>query len=279
MSFDRSGGIAIHVFVLHSAQMGARLGQHFLKAEWAARALVNAVPTLANETIVEIGPGTGALTRILLETGAPVFAIEKDESLAQQLSVTFAQEVASGNLTIITGDVRDFSPDTYGITSYVVAANIPYYITGEIIRMFLTAHCKPRAMALLIQKEVAQRIVARDGKESILSLSVKAFGKPSVVAKVGKGAFSPPPKVDSAILLITDISQDFFDHIQEVDFFSVVRAGFASKRKKVLGNLEKVFGARTRELLSHANVTENARAEDLVLSDWKRITYTLFTGR
>ena len=147
--------------------MGARLGQHFLKAEWVARTLAESVPTTQGETIVEVGPGTGALTRILLETKAPVIAIEKDEKLAEQLTDTFGEALREGQFRLITGDVRDFSPEKENITAYVVAANIPYYITGEIIRMFLTCPHQPRALSLLIQKEVAQRIVARDAARPV----------------------------------------------------------------------------------------------------------------
>jgi 16S rRNA (adenine1518-N6/adenine1519-N6)-dimethyltransferase len=154
--------------------------------------------------------------------------------------------------------------------TYVVAANIPYYITGEIIRLFLEAERQPRAMALLIQKEVADRIVARDGKESILSLSVKVFGTPRIVSKVGKGNFNPPPQVDSAIILIEDISRkNLASRGDEKRFFEIVRAGFASKRKLLIRNLESVS---SRESLSrtfdHLGISPKARAEDLRLPQW-----------
>ena len=141
--------------------MGQRLGQHFLKTPWAARALAQAVGIGAKDTVLEIGPGKGALTRELLKTGARVVAIEKDEILADFLREKFAVEIASGLLTMVPGDIRDISPEELDLKdgTYVVAANIPYYITGEIIRQFLTTRAKPRAMALLVQKEVAQRIV------------------------------------------------------------------------------------------------------------------------
>jgi 16S rRNA (adenine1518-N6/adenine1519-N6)-dimethyltransferase len=166
------------------------------------------------------------------------------------------------------------TPDSLGIEKYVVAANIPYYITGEIIRHFLTAPKQPRAMSLLIQKEVAERIVARDGKESILSLSVKAFGKPSIVAKVPAGCFNPPPRVDSAILLVENISRDFFDTIKEEDFFKVIKAGFASKRKMLAGNLKGLFGDAAGTL-AECHIDPKVRAEDLQLNQWKLLTQKL----
>ncbi len=259
--------------------MGARLGQHFLNAPWAAHALVDAVSVRPHETIVEVGPGKGALTAILLETGAPVIAIEKDERLAAQLHETFSAALENGQLQIQTGDIRNFLPKKDSLPSYVVAANIPYYITGEIIRMFLTAEHQPRALSLLIQKEVAQRIIARDGKESLLSLSVKAYGTPRFVAKVGKGAFSPPPQVDSAILCIENVTRDFFATMLESDFFDVLHAGFASKRKKLAGNLLKKYGERTRETLERCNISKDIRAEDVTLLEWRTIVHDIVSSR
>ena len=139
------------------ASNGARLGQHFLKHGWAARSLAYAAAIRDGETFLEIGPGKGILTKELLALG-PVVAVEKDEVLVGQLKDTFA-EITTGRFRLIEGDVRDATPENLGLTKYVVAANIPYYITGEIIRQFLTTTIQPRAMALLVQKEVAQRII------------------------------------------------------------------------------------------------------------------------
>lgn len=250
---------------------GRRLGQHFLNAQWVARDLVAAVAPKSDEVIVEVGPGRGALTEKLLATGNTVVAIEKDEKLAEFLLEKFKSEIANGKLHLMQGDIRD--GDTYDVLDgrpYVVAANIPYYITGEIIRDFLTAGHQPRALALLIQKEVAERIVARDGKESILSLSVKAYGSPRIIAKVPAGAFSPPPSVDSAIILIENVSRDFFREISEERFFQIVKTGFASKRKKLVGNLAGSF-ADARGAFARCGIEENARAEDLTLPKWQRL--------
>lgn len=247
---------------------GAKLGQHFLNAQWVARDLVRSVGIPEKETIIEVGPGRGALTKELLAQGATVIAIEKDPTLIPVLHEAFAQELSSGQLKLVEGDIRDTTPATLDIESYSVAANIPYYITGEIIRHFLTAPEQPRAMSLLIQKEVAERIVARDGKESILSLSVKAYGNPSIVAKVPAGCFNPPPKVDSAILLVEDISREFFDTISEENFFKVVKTGFASKRKMLAGNLKGMF-TDSAAVLHECGIDTKARAEDLTLREWK----------
>ena len=155
-----------------SRRKGARLGQHFLTGTWAAAKLAACIEVAPGETILEIGPGKGALTRELLKYG-PVVAIEKDGALQETLEQTLGDDLAHGTLRLIFEDIRNFSPEKIELTNYVVAANIPYYITGEIIRQFLTARIQPRAMALLVQKEVAERIIARDAKESLLSVSVK----------------------------------------------------------------------------------------------------------
>ncbi len=254
-----------------SGRRTPRLGQHFLNNPTVARSLVEAAGVRPGDAVVEIGPGTGALTKELLAAGGQVLAIEKDPSLVVRLRETFAHEVDSGRLTVLEQDVRDFSPVDHGLTqgTYVLAANIPYYITGEIIRQFLTAVSQPRTIALLIQKEVADRIVARDGKESILSLSVKVFGTPRVVRKVSAGNFNPPPSVDSAIIAITNISRTTLQDLDEKKFFTVVKAGFASKRKVLRSNLSKQFDAeKVSSAFVEAGVSGTARGEDLPLSTW-----------
>ncbi len=253
---------------------GARLGQHFLTGEWAARKLIESLNVQANETILEIGPGKGALTRELLATGNTVIAIEKDERLIGELEQLFAQEIEFGKLILVADDIRNFEPARFNLAggSYVLAANIPYYITGEIIRQFLSTDSQPRALALLVQKEVAERI-ARSAKESILSLSVKAYGTPKVIAKVSRGNFSPPPSVDSAILLIDSVSKYFFSGVTEKDFFTVVRSGFASKRKFLANNLAILFGKENVvKALALCEIPEKMRAEDVPLEKWKLLT-------
>ncbi|HEY4516969.1 MAG TPA: 16S rRNA (adenine(1518)-N(6)/adenine(1519)-N(6))-dimethyltransferase RsmA [Candidatus Paceibacterota bacterium] len=252
---------------------GARLGQHFLKNFAYAQKLAHAAGVGTGNTVIEIGPGKGILTEALLKTGARVIAIEKDETLVHVLEEKFSEQVVSGTLKIVNDDVRNFGLRNIE-GEYVLAANIPYYITGEIVRAFLTAEHQPRTMALLVQKEVAQRIVAE--KESILSLSVKAYGTPKIVARVNRKHFSPPPSVDSAILVIENISTVFFTEISEGDFFKVVRAGFASKRKMLAGNLARVFHKeKVSAAFAKCEISEKVRAEDVALAGWKCLTATL----
>jgi 16S rRNA (adenine1518-N6/adenine1519-N6)-dimethyltransferase len=257
---------------------GARLGQHFLTGRWAAAKLTEAAGITALDTVLEIGPGTGALTRELLATGAHVIAIEKDEALVEKLRGSFAQEISADRFTLISDDVRNFVPEKAGLEAcgYILAANIPYYITGEIIRQFLSTDAQPKTMAILIQKEVAQRICARDGKESILSVSVKAYGAPTIAAKVPRGNFSPPPSVDSAILVVNGISKTFFVDIDEAFFFTVVRAGFASKRKFLASNLAVLFTKlEVQNVFAACDISPKVRAEELGLEQWKKISLGL----
>jgi len=255
-----------------------KLGQHFLTGTWAARALARAANISANEIVLEIGPGTGILTRELLKTGARVIAIEKDARLVAKFKETFAHEIESKRLVLAEDDIRNFDPKKFDLESgqYTLAANIPYYITGEIMRMFLSAEVPPRTIALLIQKEVAERIIARDRKESILSLSVKAYGLPKIVAKVSRGNFSPPPAVDSSIILISDVSKQFFHELDERFFFRLVRAGFSSKRKLLAGNLANIVPkSAVADAFVHCAIPMKARAEDVPLEQWKCLAQRL----
>jgi 16S rRNA (adenine1518-N6/adenine1519-N6)-dimethyltransferase len=260
-------------------KQGARLGQHFLRGEWAAKMLAESVRVRFEESILEIGPGKGALTKELLAVGTHIVAIEKDGELVNVLKHTFSKEIEAGKLRIVPEDIRNVTAHVLGLGKYVVAANIPYYITGEIIRQFLTDDIQPRAMALLVQKEVAERIVARDHKESILSLSVKVYGLPKIVAKVSRGNFSPPPSVDSSILLIDDISRNSFSNVDEGAFFKVVKAGFASKRKFLVNNLVQQFAKEdVLRACARCALLANIRAEDVSLEQWKKLARELLSA-
>ena len=244
------------------------LGQNFLHSGPALNKIIEAGKIQKGDTILEIGPGKGSLTEKLLESGALVVAIEKDRRLQEYLQEKFSNEIKSKQLTLVEGDILDIDISKLISQPYKVIANIPYYITGEIIRTFLTHQNPPTSMVLLIQKEVADRIVARDKKESILSISVKAYGSPKKITTVKAGSFYPKPKVDSAILLVDNISKENFRNIEEYLFFSIVKAGFSSKRKQLHKNLKKVLTEPQKALLD-CGIDPQARAEDLDISKWK----------
>ncbi|HTK32970.1 MAG TPA: 16S rRNA (adenine(1518)-N(6)/adenine(1519)-N(6))-dimethyltransferase RsmA [Candidatus Paceibacterota bacterium] len=278
------------------------LGQHFLNSKHVLDQIITAGNIVAGQNILEIGPGTGVLTTELLKAGACVTAVEKDDRAIILLKEKFAGEIASGHLKLIHGDVLDenlFSTNPNLPTSksvlpssfssptspYSLIANIPYYITGAILEKFLEHEPRPQKMVLLVQKEVAERIVARPeqstgkSKESILSVSVKVFGTPKIIAKVPPGAFTPPPTVDSAILSIENISAHGFETILKDDpegisrFFQIVRAGFAHKRKILKRNLEATLDKTIIDAAWHSlGLDEKVRAEDISPQQWLRIT-------
>lgn len=240
------------------------LGQNFLMHARIAERIALSSGVSKDSIVLEIGPGTGMLTRELLKLAGKVVAIEADRELFEKLQADFINEIKSGRLELIHADIRKWPTPGVGQKKYEVVANIPYYLTGEIFRMFLEAEHQPSSMTLLVQKEVADRIVARDKKESILSLSVKAYGTPKREFLVPRGAFMPAPNVDSAVLTIRDISRKNFSTKKEEElFFKLIHAGFAHKRKFVRKNLMGIPG-----MPNCLNILEKARAEDLSLSDW-----------
>lgn len=250
------------------------LGQNFLTSKSIARDIVRAANLGAGDTVLEIGPGKGFLTAELLASGAHVIAVEKDDRMIPLLKEKFADATKHGFFTLVHGDILEFVSDIQNIpTSYKLVANIPYYLTGQIIRLFLEAKNKPERMILMVQKEVATRIVARDKKESILSVAVKAYGTPKLIKKVPARYFTPAPKVDSAVLSIENISgKNFSDIATEKLFFDVVRTGFAHKRKVLAGNLKELFGENVTRILEEVGIPKNTRAEDLSLAQWFSLT-------
>lgn len=255
------------------------LGQHFLNSAHVLRQIIDASRIKTDDVILEIGPGTGILTRALLDAGALVVAIEKDTRTIDVLRNTFNEEISSNRLTIVEGDILEMNKQqilslikkNQHQESFAIVSNIPYYITGAILEKFLEYVPRPNYMVLLVQKEVAERIIARNGKESILSVSVKAFGTPSIIAKVPPGAFTPPPTVDSAILAISDISDKIFteNKIDIQRFFKIVKAGFAHKRKYALRNVEHSLGKDYAEYIwNKLEMDPKIRAEDINLKQW-----------
>ncbi|MES2930624.1 MAG: 16S rRNA (adenine(1518)-N(6)/adenine(1519)-N(6))-dimethyltransferase RsmA [Patescibacteria group bacterium] len=259
--------------MIHHAKKS--LSQNFLKSGYALRAMCDAASLTKDDAVLEIGPGKGALTAAFLDRGARVIAVEKDSDLVDYLNEKFTNEIGSGSLELIKGDILDFDPEKNGLRKgkYKIIANIPYNITGLIIRRFLSEVVAPEVMVLLVQKEVAERIVSRGKKESILSLSVQAYGTPKYIMKVPKRFFSPSPKVDSAIIAITTFSQPTFEtRDQEEKFFAIIKAGFAHKRKVLRTNLESIAQRESIDTtFEECGISPKARAEDIPFHLWQKI--------
>lgn len=243
------------------------LGQNFLMHARTAERIADAAELSPSDVVLEIGPGTGKLTKSLLARAKKVIAIEADGTLFEQLQETFVIEIREKKLELIHGDIREFDASLLP-ARYALVANIPYYLTGEIIRVFLSATYKPFSMTLLLQKEVAERI-ARSKKESLLSIAVKTYGTPKYCFTVPSGAFMPAPKVDSAVLTITSIHTPFTSTQEEKRFFDLLHAGFAHKRKLLARNLED---AAQREAILHALASlalpVSVRAEEVSCAKW-----------
>jgi 16S rRNA (adenine1518-N6/adenine1519-N6)-dimethyltransferase len=255
------------------------LGQNFLKSRSAIHTLITSVGAGIGDTIIEVGPGKGALTLPILETGARVIAFELDERMIEELSSSLSSFIESGHLVLVHRDILEIDIDDYILEgqTYKVIANIPYYITSAIIRKFLESPTPPTAMSLLMQKEVAERIVVRDGKESILSLSVSIYGAVRYLGKVSRTAFSPPPKVDSAMVLFTPYSKPVFEHkVLYEKFFSFIKCAFSQKRKQVINNLELLMPRKVLEgVFVKRNLPLTIRAEKIKREDWEYIVHAL----
>ena len=252
------------------------LGQNFLKSESAIKEIIEAGEVVENDFVLEIGPGKGDLTKKLLEKGAKILAIEKDQRLIEDLKEKFKQ--FEDNFEIIEADILDFDIEKIE-KNYKLIANIPYYITGAILRKFLEANNQPILAVLLVQKEVAERIVGQNQsrinpKENLLSISVKVYSEPKLIKTVKAGSFLPIPKVDSAILKLSNISKKVFEenNISEEKFFTFVKAGFSHNRKKLSSNLEKLVDKKEFEkYLIKEKMNPSTRAEDLSLENWIKI--------
>ncbi|OGZ09726.1 MAG: ribosomal RNA small subunit methyltransferase A [Candidatus Lloydbacteria bacterium RIFCSPHIGHO2_02_FULL_50_13] len=254
------------------------LGQHFLHSKEALREIIQAADLKDGEIVLEIGPGEGALTDALLFAGTRVVAVEADSRCIQKLNERFSEAIRVNHLMLIAGDIRDekvqrelFRKDFLGPSEYKLIANIPYYITGMLFRLFLETLRQPSLLVFLVQKEVAEQVVGRDNKEGILSLAVKAYGSPRYVAKVKRDTFSPPPKVDSAVVAVTDISRKRLGKLRDEDYFRIVRAGLSAKRKMLFGNLAhalKIPKEKLSPTFAKLNIDEKIRGEDVPAEQW-----------
>lgn len=246
------------------------LGQNFLTSDVVPKWLVQASNLQSDEIVLEIGPGAGALTKVLLENGAKVIALEADPRAIAILEEQFAPAILNKRLTIYHADVRylDLANLNLHDKQFKVVANVPYYLSGFLLRKLLDSKIQPKTLVLLLQKELVMRI-ARSKKESLLSLSVKVFGTANYVKTVGRGHFHPTPKVDSAILQVTNINNDRLITITNEHFFKILHLGFKSKRKQLLGNLSQTYEREELlEVFSKLNLSSTIRGEDLSLDGW-----------
>lgn len=253
----------------HGLRANKKLGQNFLQDPFALDSIASAAEINPTDTVLEIGPGLGSLTRHLAQSAQQVIAVELDQDLIPALKAVTA---TYDNITIIHGDVLKLSPkDLMQGTDYLVVANIPYYITSAIIRHLLENEAKPRRIVLTIQKEVAKRICAKPGDMSLLALSVQVYGNPRIVSHIPASAFSPAPKVDSAILCI-DIYQSPLIKPELLNtFFKLIKAGFSQKRKTLRNSLSAglhISPSYAEEFLKKASIDPMRRAETLSIEEW-----------
>ncbi|MDA0988168.1 MAG: 16S rRNA (adenine(1518)-N(6)/adenine(1519)-N(6))-dimethyltransferase RsmA [Chloroflexi bacterium] len=246
------------------------LGQHFLVDQGALRRVISAADIQPTDVVVEVGPGTGLLTRLLVERAAKVIAVEMDQSLVARLKNDLG---GFTNLTIVHGDAREWDPAAVG-EPYKLVANLPYYAATPIVRRFLECSLPPSIIAVTVQREVARSMTAIPGKMRTLSVATQLYGKPRIMGYIQPRSFRPPPKVTSAIIRI-DVFEKPALSLDDTDaFFRVVRAGFSSARKQLRNPLSHSFGvtgARMEEVLLEAGVDPRLRAEALSLEDWKKL--------
>jgi len=246
-----------------------KLGQNFLQDPFTLASIVSAAEIEPTDTVLEIGPGLGSLTRYLAQSGRQVIAVELDQNLIPPLRAVTA---AYDNINIIQGDILKLSIEELTQESnYLVVANIPYYITSAIIRHLLGNEHKPRRIVLTLQKDVAKRICATPGDMSLLALSVQVYGQPQIAKHIPAGAFFPAPKVDSAVLCIDIYPTPQVKTELLNTFFKLLKAGFSQKRKTLRNSLSAglhIPPLEAESLLKQADIDPMRRAETLSIQEW-----------
>src|SRR4030042_819336 len=256
------------------------LAQHFLVDDEVLQTILAAAELSPSDPVIEVGPGLGIMTGELAKQAGWVIAIELDNRLAVILRETLPYE----NVVILNEDVLGTDPAKLlkgrapgfppAFNSYKVVANLPYYITSPVLRHFLEAPVKPETMVVMVQKEVAEVIVADAGQRSVLSIAVQFYGKPSIVTKVPAASFFPAPEVDSAVVKIDVYRQPPGDVDNVEGFFKLVRAGFTAARKQAANSLAKGLGLPKPEiqaLLGRADIDPQRRAETFTLEEWANL--------
>lgn len=246
-----------------------RLGQNFLINEKAIEKIITSANILPSDFVLEIGPGTGNLTRLLCQRAKKVVAIEKDKSIISLLK-TELQEYQ--NLEIINADAlkTDFKK-LFRNQKYKIVANLPFYITAPIIRKLLECETPPEDMTFIVQKEVGVRICQKPGDMNILAASVQFYAKPKVISYISKGSFYPVPKVDSAIIKIVPFVSKFNKSNKSRElFFKLMKAAFSQPRKQLINNLSKGLKKDKKTVesaLFSLNIRPEQRAETLSIDD------------
>ncbi|MEL7645189.1 MAG: 16S rRNA (adenine(1518)-N(6)/adenine(1519)-N(6))-dimethyltransferase RsmA [Anaerolineaceae bacterium] len=249
------------------------LGQNFLVDPKGLEKVMLAAGIRENDAVLEIGAGVGSLTVLLAQTARQVVAVELDRNLILPLTKVLN---AYENVRVVEGDVLKLPlEELIPGEGYLVVANIPYYISSAIIRRLLEAETRPARMVLTVQQEVAERICAKDGKLSLLALSVQVFGAPRIEAHIPSGCFYPAPSVDSAVLSIALYPQPLIALDALDAFFKLAHAGFSQKRKTLRNALSAGMGipaSETEQLLASAELDPQRRAETLSIPEWERLT-------
>jgi len=260
----------------HGLRTHKGLGQNFLQDPLALEEIVSAAEIQPTDTVLEIGPGLGSLTRYLAISAKEVVAVELDPNLLPPLQAAL---LPYSNVRLIQGNILKLSPkDLITEKDYLVVANIPYYITSAVIRHLLEAEVKPRRMVLTVQKEVAERISAKPGDMSLLALSVQVYGKPSIAARIPASAFFPTPKVDSAILCVDIYPAPLIKPELLNTFFKLIKAGFSQKRKTLRNSLSSglhISPTNAVELLARTGIDPQRRAETLSIEEWEKLSETI----
>lgn len=252
------------------------LGQHWLTDKPSLLAMCDAVEVDTQDVVLEIGPGLGTLTKELVDRAQRVVAVEFDEALARDLS----DRVPASNLEVVRQDILRFDLTTMP-PDYKVVANIPYYLTSNLIRVLSESTNQPKAVALLVQKEVAERVAAAPGGMSLLSVTAQFYWQVNTGLLVPARLFTPPPKVDSQILILERCDAPLFADVDAKAFFRLVKAGFSNRRKTLLNSLSGGLHMSKSELqpiLEQAQINPGARPQELSLDDWHRLYARVTAG-
>ncbi len=250
------------------------LGQNFLIEQNIITKIINLAQIDQKDSVLEIGPGLGGLTRAITQTAKHVIAVEKDEKFCQILQELFKD---CPNLSIINQDILRITERELKIKNYKILSNLSYYLTAPVIRKFLEIETPPREMILLIQKEVAQRICAKPHRMNLLAISVQYYAEPKILSYVSKDCFWPKPKVDSAMIKLIYAQKTKAD---SESFFKLVRAGFSAPRKQLANNLSKqlkISQEQIKKALTQCGLPLQVRAERLSVADWQQLKDYLYT--